>query len=116
MSNQTEIRTLLDLLVARMPEGPALFPGGEVTDHVRDTAVAVAQRHDGATGQFALDTKLEGSNAFDAEVLAGERREGPLGGQPRASGGRRQVSCSTMNHVQPLFSASGMMRSKGRVP
>ncbi len=46
------VDTLLDLLVARMPEGPALFPGGEVTDQpievriaelVREQALAVTR-------------------------------------------------------------------------
>ena len=34
------VDTLLDLLVARMPEGPALFPGGEVTDQPIDVRIA----------------------------------------------------------------------------
>jgi GTP-binding protein Era len=46
------VDTLLDLLVARMPVGPALFPGGEVTDQpievriaelVREQALAVTR-------------------------------------------------------------------------
>ncbi|HVF08416.1 MAG TPA: GTPase Era, partial [Actinomycetota bacterium] len=46
------VGTLLDLLVARMPVGPALFPGGEVTDQplevriaelVREQAIAVTR-------------------------------------------------------------------------
>ena len=46
------VDTLLHLLVARMPEGPALFPGGEVTDQpievriaelVREQALAVTR-------------------------------------------------------------------------
>jgi GTP-binding protein Era len=34
------IDTLLGLLEARMPEGPALFPGGEVTDLPTDVRIA----------------------------------------------------------------------------
>ena len=34
------VETLLDLLVARMPEGPALFPGGEVTDQPLEVRIA----------------------------------------------------------------------------
>lgn len=34
------VDTLLDLLVARVPEGPALFPDGEVTDQPIDVRIA----------------------------------------------------------------------------
>jgi GTPase len=34
------VDTLLDLLVARMPAGPALFPGGEVTDQPLEVRIA----------------------------------------------------------------------------
>jgi GTPase len=34
------VHTLLDLLVARMPAGPALFPGGEVTDQPLEVRIA----------------------------------------------------------------------------
>jgi len=46
------VDTLLDLLVARLPDGPALFPGGEITDQpievriaelVREQALAVTR-------------------------------------------------------------------------
>ena len=34
------VDTLLDLLVARMPEGPALFPDGEITDQPPEVRIA----------------------------------------------------------------------------
>ncbi|HWD05953.1 MAG TPA: GTPase Era [Amycolatopsis sp.] len=35
-----QVQTLADLLVARLPEGPQLYPGGELTDEPEQTLVA----------------------------------------------------------------------------
>ncbi|QRP48400.1 GTPase Era [Amycolatopsis sp. FDAARGOS 1241] len=35
-----QVRTVADLLVARLPEGPQLYPGGELTDEPEQTLVA----------------------------------------------------------------------------
>jgi GTP-binding protein Era len=35
-----QVRTLTDLLVSRLPEGPALYPGGDLTDEPEQTLVA----------------------------------------------------------------------------
>jgi len=35
-----QVETLADLLVARLPEGPTLYPGGELTDEPEATLVA----------------------------------------------------------------------------
>jgi GTP-binding protein Era len=43
------VDTLLDLLVTRMPEGPALFPGGEVTDQPIDVRIAELVREQALT-------------------------------------------------------------------
>ncbi len=43
------VDTLLELLVTRMPEGPALFPGGEVTDQPIDVRIAELVREQALT-------------------------------------------------------------------
>ena len=79
-----QVELLADLLVAQLPEGPALYPDGELTDEPEQVIVA----------ELIREAALEGVRDELPHSIAVRRRgdgaaRGPAGG-PAAAGRARQ--------------------------